>query len=60
MTDEARTKLETAIACLSTPGMPYPGYRPNDEDTDQPLPLYGHVPKVVRLVAIDWRTADKP
>lgn len=30
----------TALNGLTVPGFPYPGYRPNGEGTDQPLPLY--------------------
>jgi hypothetical protein len=39
-----------AIAGLTTPGSAYPGYRPNNESTDQPLPLYNGLAKNIILV----------
>jgi hypothetical protein len=39
-----------AIAGLTTPGSPYPGYRPLGEATDQPLPLYNGLAKTIILV----------
>jgi hypothetical protein len=39
--------LDTAIKGLTVPGFAYPGYRPNGEATDQPLPLYSGQPKTL-------------
>jgi hypothetical protein len=44
------TAMGAAITALTTPGFPYPNYRPNGEATDQPLPLYGGLPKTIILI----------
>ena len=44
------TAMDTAIKGLTTPGLAYPGYRPNGEGTDQPLPLNGNKAKTIILL----------
>jgi hypothetical protein len=41
--------VKQIVTGLTTPGSPYPGYRPNGEATDQPLPLYGGLAKNIIL-----------
>lgn len=41
--------MDVMIKALTTPGYPYPNYRPNGEATDQPLPLYNGLPKTIWL-----------
>lgn len=48
-TPDSLVAMDTMIKGLTVPGFPYPGYRPNGESTDQPLPLYNNQPKTILL-----------
>jgi hypothetical protein len=45
--DQDFAAVSAFIASLTVPGTAYPGYRPNGELTDQPLPLYNGLAKNV-------------